>query len=346
MRKVSCEPCCTGLKEAAMKFLLTGASGFIGAHLCRHLLDAGHIVRAACSAPERVDDLRALLASHAHALELFKVERSCVTPAVWQFACQGMDAVFHLAGRAHRSDQGAGDALAVYRRDNLEVTRALAQAAVQTGVRRFIFISSATVYGTHSLVGQAFQEDSPVALHERDPYAISKREAEFFLQTPKLRAALVPTIVRLPLVYGAGVKGNMRALVRLVANGLPLPLAGIDNRRSLVSIPNLVDFLLCAAVSENAKNQTLLVSDHADVSTPELIRAIALGLGKKARLFAVPPRWLQTASRLLGQGGRYEKLSASFQLDTSRSRDLLNWHPSTGFSEGIAAMCAAYPQHP
>jgi nucleoside-diphosphate-sugar epimerase len=328
-----------------MKFLLTGASGFIGAHLCRHLLTAGHTVRAACSAPERADALRAL-ASHAnHALELVGVERSCVNPAVWRAACQGVEVVFHLAGRAHRGDQSSADALAVYRRDNLEVTQVLAQAAMQTGVRRFVFISSATVYGTHSLAGQAFREDTPAAPHECDPYAISKRETEIFLQTPELRAALAPTIVRLPLVYGAGVKGNMRSLMRLVASGLPLPLASIDNRRSLVSIPNLVDFLLHVALNERAKGQTLLVSDNADVSTPELIRAIALGLGQKARLFAVPPRLLQAASRMLGQGGRYEKLSASFQLDAAGSRDLLNWRPSTGFAEGIAEMCAAHMQH-
>jgi nucleoside-diphosphate-sugar epimerase len=293
--------------------------------------------------PESVDALRAqaVNAHYANALELVRVERSCVHPAGWLAACQGVDAVFHLAGRAHRSDASSSDALDIYRRDNLEVTQALAQAAIHAGVRRFVFISSVTVYGTHSLDGQAFREHSPVAPHERDPYAISKREAEIFLQTPEIRSLLAPTIVRLPLVYGAGVKGNMRALTRLVASGLPLPLAGINNRRSLVSIPNLVDFLLQVALNDKARNQILLVSDNADVSTPELIRAIALGLGRKARLFAVPPRWLQATSRMLGQGGRYEKLVASFQVDAACSRDLLNWRPQTGFAEGIVEMCAA-----
>ncbi|GHU05046.1 UDP-glucose 4-epimerase [Betaproteobacteria bacterium] len=327
-----------------MKFLVTGSGGFIGGHLCRHLLDAGHVVRAVCSAPESADFLRVrtLDANNAKLLEFVRVERSCVNPASWQVACQGVDVVFHLAGRAHRSDKLSSDALEVYRRDNLEVTQALAKAAILAGVPRFIFISSATVYGTHSLAGQVFREDSPVAPHECDPYAISKREAEVFLQTPEIRALLTPTVVRLPLVYGAGVKGNMLALMRLVARNLPLPLASIDNRRSFVSIPNLVDFLLCAALNEKVKGQTLLVSDNEDVSTPTLIRAIALGLGKKVPLFAVSPRLLQVASRLLGQGARYEKLASNFQLDTVWSRDLLDWQPKTGFAEGIAEMCAAY----
>ncbi|GHU15201.1 NAD-dependent epimerase [Betaproteobacteria bacterium] len=304
----------------------------------------GYVVRAVCSAPESADFLRKLTADvkHTKALELVRVKRSCVNPASWQVACQGVDAIFHLAGRAHRSDKASSDALEVYRRDNLEVTQALAKAAILAGVPRFIFISSATVYGTHSLAGQAFREDSPVAPHERDPYAISKREAEVFLQTPEIRAAIAPTIVRLPLVYGAGVKGNMRSLMRLVASGLPLPLASIDNRRSFISIPNLVDFLLCAALNEKAKGQTLLVSDNEDVSTPMLIRAIALSLGKNVPLFAVSPRLLQVASRLLGQGGRYEKLVGSFQLDAAWSRELLGWQPVSGFAGGIAGMCAGY----
>jgi nucleoside-diphosphate-sugar epimerase len=327
-----------------MKFLVTGASGFIGGHLCRHLLDAGHVVRAVCSSPKSEDFLRTRVsdANKIKVLEFIRIERSCVNPASWRNACLEVDAVFHLAGRAHRSDKSSSDALDVYRRDNLEVTQVLANAAIHAGVRHFIFISSATVYGTHSIDGQAFQEDSSVAPHEHDPYAISKREAEIFLQTPELRAAMATTIVRLPLVYGAGVKGNMCSLMRLVASGLPLPLASMDNRRSLVSIPNLVDFLLCAALNEKARGQTLLLSDNEDVSTPVLIRAIALGLGKKARLFAVPPRLLQAASFMLGQRARYEKLAASFQLDAAWSRNLLNWRPPVGLAEGIAEMCAAY----
>jgi UDP-glucose 4-epimerase len=269
---------------------------------------------------------------------------------VREFSClavslSGCGCDFSSGGAAHRSDKSSSDALEVYRRDNLEVTQVLAEAAIHAGVRHFIFISSATVYGLHSLAGQAFREDSPAAPHKCDPYAISKREAEIFLQTPEIRAALAPTTVRLPLVYGAGVKGNMCSLMRLVASGLPLPLASIDNHRSFVSIPNLVDFLLCAALSENAKGQMFLASDNEDISTPELIRAIALGLGKRARLFAVPSWLLQVASFILGQGASYEKLASSFQFDITQSCKLLNWQPKIVFAEGIAEMCTAYVSH-
>jgi UDP-glucose 4-epimerase len=327
-----------------MKFLVTGASGFIGGHLCRHLLDAGHWVRAACSAPENADSLRARVAdaSNVKALELVRVERSCVNPVSWQVVCQGVDAIFHLAGRAHRGDQSSSDALLVYRRDHLDVTQALANAALHAGVRHFIFVSSATIYGTHSPAGQAFREDSPAAPHARDPYALAKLAAEDFLRAPEVASTLNSVIVRSPLVYGPGVKGNMLSLLRLVARGLPLPLAGIDNRRSFVGIHNLVDFLLCAATHENARGKTLLVSDGEDVSTPELIRAMARGLGKHPRLFHVPPEMLRAASALLGQRARYGKLADNFQIDAAWSRDLLNWRPRTGFAEGIAGMCAAY----
>jgi nucleoside-diphosphate-sugar epimerase len=327
-----------------MKFLVTGASGFIGASLCRHLLDAGHAVRAAASTLAPADDALqglGLDARHAKAPEWIQIERSCRNPAAWQAACQGVDAVFHLAGRAHRAAPSVG-ARAVYRRDHLEVTQALAKAAIHAGVRRFLFMSSTTVYGAHSLAGQAFREDSPTASRNDDPYAISKRETEIFLGTPEINAALAPTIIRLPLVYGAGVKGNMRLLLRLVDRGIPLPLASVENRRSFVNLPNLVDFLRVAALDEKARGQTLLVSDNEDVSTPTLIRAIALGLGKKARLFAVPPGALRVVGGILGQGARCNKLIANFQIDATHSRDLLNWRPQIGFAEGVAKMCAAF----
>jgi nucleoside-diphosphate-sugar epimerase len=323
-----------------MKFLVTGASGFIGGHLVHHLLDAGHAVRAACSAPESAGLLRTL-ASGFRTLEVIRVERPGLNPVCWQAACQDVEVIFHLAGRAHRADLSSSGALDVYRRDNLAVTQALASAAISAGVRRFILASSATVYGRHSPAGQPFRENSPVAPHERDPYAISKREAEIFLQTPPIRSRLAPTLVRLPLVYGAGVKGNLRALMRLIARRLPLPLAGIDNRRSFIGIANLVDFLRHAAQDERAGDRILLASDNEDVSTPELVRAIARGLGKKARLFNIPSRILRAASFMSGQGARYEKLAASFQIDAAWSRDLLDWQPRTGFAEGMARMCAA-----
>ncbi|MDR1351555.1 MAG: NAD-dependent epimerase/dehydratase family protein [Zoogloeaceae bacterium] len=322
-----------------MKFLVTGASGFIGGHLCRHLLHVGHAVRAACSAPEKADVLRAMR-TEMSALELFRVDHENGITAQWQTACTGIDGVIHLAARAHREKSSEAAAFA-YRRVNQELTR-VTEAAVWANVKSFVFVSSATVYGTDSPVGQVFRENSPAAPHSDDPYAVAKLEAENFLRTPGIMAALHPVIVRPPLVYGPGVKGNMLSLLRLVARGLPLPLASVNNRRSFVGIDNLVDFLLCAATHESARGKTLLVSDGEDVSTPQLIRAIARGLGKSPRLFSAPPVLLRTAAALSGQRTRYGKLADNFQLDAGWSRELLDWQPKTGFAEGIAEMCAAY----
>jgi len=318
-----------------MKCLVTGANGFIGAHLVRYLLDAGHAVRAVSSSEPvgNIADAR---------LEHIRVARSAVDSAAWQDACRDVDVIFHLAGRAHHGRDSSPSARAVYFQDNLEMTRALAEAALKARARRFVFASSATVYGSASAPGKAFREDSPVAPHSDDVYAQSKRAAEEFLLSGDIRVALEPAIVRLPLVYGAGVKGNMAMLIRLARSGLPLPLAGIGNRRSFVNAPNCVDFLLAAACHPNAGGRVLLVSDQEDVSTPDLIRAIARESGKTARLFPAPQKLLEIACALLGQKAKFEKLAGHFQIDPTASSALLGWSPKVGFAEGIAQMCAQY----
>ncbi|MCL2307709.1 MAG: NAD-dependent epimerase/dehydratase family protein [Proteobacteria bacterium] len=364
-----------------MKCLVTGAGGFIGAHLVRYLLDAGHEVRAvgAISAqahtflplpprgggrPEGAGEGERRSFSPSppaplpqgergakpakniadEKLENVQVTRSAANPADWQEACRDVEVVFHLAGRAHRGDNSSPSARSIYFRDNLEMTRALAEAALNARVRRFVFASSVAVYGAASVAGEAFREDSPVAPHPDNVYAQSKRAAEEILLSDG--AALEPVVVRFPLVYGAGVKGNMATLMRLAASGLPLPLAGIDNRRSFINIPNCVDFLLTAACHPNAGGRILLATDREDVTTPDLIRAIAREFGKTggkpARLFSVPPRFLRAMCSLLGQRARFEKLAGSFQIDPAASCALLGWSPKVSLAEGIAQMCAEH----
>jgi nucleoside-diphosphate-sugar epimerase len=230
----------------------------------------------------------------------------------------------------------------VYFQENLEMTRALAEAALKAQVRRFVFVSSVGVYGTASVSGEAFREDSPAAPSSDNVYAQSKRAAEKFLLSSDVCAALEPVIVRLPLVYGAGAKGNLPMLVRLARSGLPLPLAGINNRRSFINIPNCVDFLHTAACHPSAVGRILLASDREDVSTPDLIRMIAHSSGKSARLFSIPSGVLKMACSLLGQRDRFEKLAGNFQIDPAASCALLGWSPKVSMAEGIAQMCAKH----
>jgi nucleoside-diphosphate-sugar epimerase len=317
-----------------MKCLVTGASGFIGSHLVRYLLEAGHEVRALSSGLEKAtpDKME-------KGLEIVQVARSTLNPEIWQAACQDIELVFHLAGRAHHGKDSSSSARAIYFRDNFEMTRVAAEAALKVGVRRFVFASSITVYGAASVAGETFREDSSAVPQSDDVYAQSKRAAEEFLLSAKVRA-LSPVIVRLPLVYGPGVKGNMALLMRLAQSGLPLPLAGVDNRRSFINIPNCMDFLLAAARHPEAGGRVLLASDQEDVSTPTLIRMIASAQGKTARLFWAPSALLKTVCFLLGQKARFEKLAGDFRIDPAASCALLGWSPKVGLSEGIAQMCA------
>jgi nucleoside-diphosphate-sugar epimerase len=316
-----------------VKCLVTGANGFIGTHLVRYLLDAGHEVRA-------VDSLELVKVTADERLENVQVAHSAVDPATWQAVCRDMEVVFHLAGRVHRGDNSSPSERAIYFRENLEMTRALAEGAMKARVRRFVFASSVTVFGAVSAPGEVFREDSPPAPHPGDVYAQSKQSAEGFLLSDVVRTSLEAVVVRLPLVYGVGVKANMAALARLARSGLPLPLAGIDNRRSFINIPNCVDFLFAAASHPDAHGRVLLASDREDVSTPDLIRLIAHASGKTARLFSMPSGLLKTACSRCGQGARFERLASNVQSDPTASCALLDWSPKTSLVEGVAQMCA------
>ena len=323
-------------KENAVKCLVTGASGFIGGYLIRCLLDNGHDVRAVDSSEQTAGDNQVEISG----LETVRITRRSVDLTAWQAVCQDIEAVFHLAGRTHRKDGYLQSMRSVYFRDNFEMTRTLAEAAIKAGARRFIFTSSVAVYGAVSAVGEAFREGSPVSPHNDDFYAQSKLAAEEFLLSNNVCSALEPVIVRLPLVYGAGAKGNIATLARLAQSGMPLPLSGIDNRRSFISIQNCVDFLHAAACRPGAGGRVLLASDCADVSTTDLIHAIARELRKPARLFPMPSWILKIICSLSGQKARFEKLAGNFQIDPSASCDFLGWSPKVGFTEGIALMCA------
>jgi nucleoside-diphosphate-sugar epimerase len=241
-----------------MKVLVTGANGFVGSRLCLALAEKGFAVKAAvrygaAGLPASVTET-ALIDDVGSATD-------------WSAALKGADAVIHLAARVHVMRESAGDPLAEFRKVNTGGTRNLARQAAAAGIKRLVFLSTIKVNGERT-DREPFNEDSPAA--PQDAYAVSKAEAEEALRALSTPAGLRPTIIRTPLIYGPGAKGNLLSLMRAVRLGLPLPLKNIKNKRSLISLNNLADALIAAATRPEAMNRTFAVCDGQDLSTAEL----------------------------------------------------------------------------
>ncbi len=314
------------------KVLVTGGTGFLGSALLRKLMDAGQPVIA----PVRVALIEPV------ASVAWPVVGNIDSETRWQEILSGVDVVIHSAARVHVMDEHEEDPITAFRAVNVEGTLNLARQAASAGVRRFVFISSIKVNGEQTDDRPPFSpEDTP---SPEDPYGISKREAEDGLRAMAQETGMEVVIIRPPLVYGPGVKGNFRSLIKLAGFPLPLPLGGIYNRRSLVYLGNLVDFLLHAAEHPAAANQTFLVSDGDDLSTTDLLRSVRKALGRPGLLIPVPGRWLWKATELLGQGAIGQRLCGSLQVDISKNERLLGWKPPYSVAEGLAATVAGLPR--
>ena len=306
-----------------MKCLVTGANGFVGRSLCAGLARQGHAVRAAVrSANAWIVGVEPVVVGSISA------ETDCFA------ALHGVDAVVHLAARVHVMHDTASDPLAEFRAANVDVTLNLARQAAAAGVKRFVFISSVKVNGESTQPGQAFTEADPP--DPQDAYGQSKYEAEQGLCQISAQTGMEVVIIRPPLVYGLGVKANFSALMRAVQRGWPLPLGAIThNRRSLVALDNLVDFIVTCITHPAAANQTFLVSDGEDLSTTDLLRRMGRALGKPARLLPVPPALLKLGAALLGKPELAQRLCGSLQVDISKTRQLLGWVPPLSVDEGL-----------
>jgi UDP-N-acetyl-alpha-D-quinovosamine dehydrogenase len=256
----------------------------------------------------------------------------------WSVALSGITCVVHLAGRTHRVREHAMEALNEYRRINVEGTRRLAEHAAAAGVRRLVFLSSIKVNGESS--DRPFTEDD--APRPEDAYGISKWEAEQALARVAGKTRLDVTILRPPLVYGPGVAGNFLRLLDLVAHGVPLPFASIENRRSLLYVGSLVAAILKAITAPQAAGRTYLVSDGEDTSTPDLVRKLARELGVGTRLFSCPPLLLEKVAALVGRHRDLERLTGSLQADVSRICRELAWRPPYTLVQGLAQTARWY----
>ena len=302
-----------------VKILVTGANGFVGRALCAHLQQQGCEVYAAVRTP--------WAGLHANRIVTIK---GLEQKTDWSAALDEIDVVVHLAARVHVMHDTSADPEMEFRKANVDATLHLARQAVKAGAKRMVFLSSVKANGESTAPGQPFKEsDVP---NPQDAYGRSKWEAEMGLLQIAHETRLEVVIVRSPLVYGPGVKANFASLMRLVAHAWPLPLGEIHNRRSLVGLGNLVDFLATCVAHPHAANQTFLVSDGQDMSTTELVRAIAQAAHVPARLLPVPVRVLLWVGSILGQGAAMHRLCDNLQLDISKAKTLLKWMPPNTIS--------------
>ena len=299
--------------------LVTGANGFIGRALCGVLAASGRRVRKAVRMP-------------VPGLPDAVVVGDIGPDTDWRTALEGVSGVVHLAARTHVLRETATDPLAAYRKINVSGTERLARSAAAGGIRRLVIVSSVKVSGERT-EERPFTEDG--APRPEDAYGVSKWEAEQALSRIAAETGLEVVVLRPPLVYGPGVKGNFLRLMNLVARGVPLPLGAVDNRRSLIYTGNLAGAIVKALDAPQAAGRTYLVSDGEDVSTPDLVRGLARALGVKPRLLSFPLAALGLAATLAGKRAEFARVTGSLQVDSSRIQRELGWRPPFTLAQGL-----------
>ncbi|MGF1610889.1 MAG: NAD-dependent epimerase/dehydratase family protein [Kiloniellales bacterium] len=312
------------------RILVTGARGFVGAGLLSVLAEQGDSVIAVSrqAPPERL----APLASW-HRADLDRLEP--LPAAAWR----GAEAVVHLAGIAHSDLPDTPENRQRLTRANVELPVALARQAAAEGVGRFLFVSSATVHGTASR-GAPFTEESPPAPQTR--YASSKATAETSLRALAAREGLALTVLRPPLVYGPGVKGNLARLMGWAAAGRPLPSAVRSNRRDLIGLTNLCRFIAAALARPEAAGETFLISDGEPISTGTLYGELCAAMGRQARFLTLPPGALALLLGVTGRTAVLERLCGDFRIDNAKAVRLLGQQATTPREVELGRMVARW----
>ena len=307
------------------KILITGATGFVGRALFKNLKSKKKYL--------------AHLTTRTNQEELFEGGKVFNIGEIdsntnWNDALDGVDCIVHCAARAHTTENKQTVLLNAYRRINVDGTRNLAKQAVAIGIKRFIFLSSIKVNGEETIATKSFKYND--ISQPEDAYGITKWEAEQALLEISKQTGLEVVIIRPPLVYGEGVKGNFLRLLDIVYKQIPLPFAKINNLRSFVGLDNLIDLIICCIEHPKAGGKTFLVSDGEDLSTTDLIRKLSKFMNKSPRLFQFPQLIIQLTARLVGKSLEVKRLLGSLRIDNSYAREILGWSPVLSLDESLA----------
>ncbi len=309
----------------SVKVLVTGANSFIGRNLCRKLVEKRY---------EIVSGVHNSGIGHNTTImednELFYESINGGTS--WSNHLRNIDVIVHLAGRVHITNETAIDPLAAFRQINTFGSENLAIAAAEQGVKRFIFLSSIGVNGNKTISGPFTEEDEPSPYND---YTTSKYEAEIRLKALSSQSDMELVTVRAPLVYGPDVKANFLSLLHIISKEVPLPLGSVNNLRSYIGLDNLSEFIALLIEHPNAVGELFLVSDDQDISTPDLIRLIALLMDKDKKIIKLPIPLLYFGARLFKRLDQVEKLCSSLRVDVTKAKKLLSWSPTTSLNEGL-----------
>jgi len=301
--------------------LLTGASGFLGAKMLEAL-------------PK--NNVKVVVREYSPLFRPYQTyEYDFSTDTLPLSVFDNVNTVIHSAARVHIMDDNVAEPLAEFRSVNTAGTLNLAKQASDSGVKRFIFISSIKVNGESTTNRNCFTEKD--IKNPLDPYGVSKAEAEDGLQTLGKETGMEIVIIRPPLVYGPGVKANFAMMLKLISFGIPLPFGSIvDNRRSMVYVGNLVDLIVKCISHPNAANQTFLVSDDDDLSTARMIKELSNAMGRKNWSLPVSPKLFEIAGEITGKSEVVGRLCGSLKVDITKTKKLLNWTPPFTVQEGFA----------